>query len=56
MRIILSRRGVVNIHILLVILTLLLWPARTFAQANPEGHWEGAITLPGHVTQLTADA
>jgi CubicO group peptidase (beta-lactamase class C family) len=47
MRIVADRRSFVNIHSLLVILTLLLWPARTFAQANPAGHWEGAITLPG---------
>ncbi len=56
MRVILMRRGVVKIQILLVTLTLLLWPAaRTFAQANPAGHWEGAIAIPGTPLQISVD-
>jgi CubicO group peptidase (beta-lactamase class C family) len=50
-----NRRGAVYIISLLVILTLFLWPARTFAQSNPEGHWEGAIALPGSSLQIHVD-
>jgi CubicO group peptidase (beta-lactamase class C family) len=55
MRVAMNRRGVVSVHVLPVILTLLLWPAGTFAQANPEGHWEGAIALPGSSLQIRVD-
>jgi CubicO group peptidase (beta-lactamase class C family) len=55
MRVATNRRRVVNIHTLLLILTLLLWPARALAQSNPEGHWEGAIALPGSSLQIHVD-
>jgi CubicO group peptidase (beta-lactamase class C family) len=54
-RSILSRRRLPNTHILLVTVILLLWPAGTFAQATPAGHWEGAIALPGASLQIHVD-
>ncbi len=50
MRLSLKWLGFLSVTIFL--LMALVCPMRTVAQANPAGHWEGAINLPGNSLQI----
>ena len=54
MRRVMTRRLVASVLCVAAAL-LVLWPASAAAQANPEGHWEGSITLPTASLQIRVD-
>jgi CubicO group peptidase (beta-lactamase class C family) len=53
MKAFMSRPGFVTL--LVVAAAVLLAPLATFAQATPEGHWEGSINLPGALLEIRVD-
>ena len=48
------RRPSLGLRVSLLILTVMFCP-RIFAQGTPEGHWEGAVAVPGTPLQIHVD-